>query len=149
MTGAGGGENGDDEHPRRPDSSGMPDPLGVEPGPETRALIAEFTVASTGTIVDRILGDRRVMLAVLRLGQEKREDIARELADRLPTLQEMSDELAKNPLILSLIAMTSEDLRKTMLALLHLKETDLPKPPEHRVQPPSPPEGSGGIDIRA
>ena len=61
-----GGESGGDDGPNRADEAGATDPLGVEPGKETLALIAEFKQTDDSIIVDRILEDRSVMLAVLR-----------------------------------------------------------------------------------
>lgn len=124
VAGAGGEGGGKDEGgPRKPEGEEpLADPLGVEPGHETKQLIAEIQNESAGQIVDRIVADRRVMLAVARLDETKRLAVAQELASRLPSLTELSIELSKNPLVLSLLAGLSEDIRKQVLRLLNLPE---------------------------
>ena len=61
-----GGEFGGDDGPNRADETMADAPLGVEPGPKTMDLIAELKQVDDSAIVDRILADRSVMLAVLR-----------------------------------------------------------------------------------
>jgi hypothetical protein len=144
-----GGEGGKDEGgPRKSEGEEVADPLGIEPGRETKLLIAEIQNESAGQIVDRIVADRRVMLAVVRLDETKRLAVASELADRLPSLTELSIELSKDPLVLSLLAMLSEDIHKQALKLLNLPEdTEIEPPPGDRVEPPSSAEG-GGLDTQ-
>lgn len=123
------------------------DPLGVEPGPETLALIAEFQAMPEAQIVDRVLADRRCMLAVLRLEKSRQQAIAVEITRRLPTIGELAKELAEDPLILSLLALLSEDIRRQAMRALGLPEDrQIPSAPGNRVKPPPPPESGGGLN---
>ena len=135
MAGAG-KENGGDE----PNAERAADPFGIEPSAETRDLIAELQHTSDDVIVDRILADRRVITAVVRLEQAKIDSVALELYRRLPTIAEQSQELAEDPLIHSLLAMISVDIRKQLLEQLGLPtDMKIPPAPGNRVEPPSPP----------
>ena len=80
----------------------------------------------------------------------QQEAIARELHSRLPSIGELAQELAEDPLILSFIAMISEDIRKQILRQLGLPEKlEIPPAPGDRVEPPSPTENPGGLDRQA
>ena len=149
MAGAG-GESGGDDGPNRADGAGSTDPLDIEPGAGTKALIAELRLADNDVIVNRIIADSRVILAVVRLKQAKIDAVAQGLSERLPTLAEQSKKLAEDPLIHSFIAMMSVDIRKQIIAQLGIPEEKIiPPAPGGRVEPPSPPENPGGLDRQA